>query len=223
MKWPFGKFRSNDDLEEEMRVHTEMEAEDRLAAGVSEREARRLARLKTGNALVAIEKVRDGEWITVFEGWYLDFVFGLRGLKKNPVFAASAVLTLALGIGVNAAVFSFLYGLVLRDIPTRAPSELVELGFDSTSNASGVRATYLPYRIFDGLRHEITSFNGISGWQQWTVSMQENEGSLRQSMAALVTGNAFEVIPMRPYMGRLLAPFDDGRDGSGQGWPVVLS
>jgi len=176
MKWPFGKFRSNDDLEEEMRVHTEMEAEDRLAAGVSEREARRLARLKTGNALVAIEKVRDGEWITVFEGWYLDFVFGLRSLKKNPVFAASAVLTLALGIGVNAAVFSFLYGLVLRDIPTRAPSELVELGFDSTSNASGVRATYLPYRIFDGLRHEITSFNGISGWQQWTVSMQENEG-----------------------------------------------
>jgi hypothetical protein len=68
---------------------------------------------------------------------------------------------------------SFLYGLVLRDIPTRAPSELVELGFDSRSNASGVRATYLPYRIFDALQHEITSFSGISGWQQWNVSMQE--------------------------------------------------
>jgi len=118
MKWPFGKFRSNDDLEEEMRVHTEMEAEDRLAAGVSEREARRLARLKTGNALVAIEKVRDGEWITVFEGWYLDFVFGLRGLKKNPVFAASAVLTQLSQIGGSQTAKSFVFNKRVLKVST---------------------------------------------------------------------------------------------------------
>jgi hypothetical protein len=148
--------------------------------------------------------------------------FRVEGFEKSPVFAAT-ILTLALGIGVNAAIFSFLYGLVLRDIPTRAPSELVDLGFDSTSNVDGIGATYLPYRIFDALQHEITSFNEISGWQQWNVSMQESEGSLRQHMAGLVTGNAFEVIPMRPSMGRLLEPFDDTRGGSAQGWPVVLS
>jgi hypothetical protein len=184
MRWKlwtrFGRFRSDEDLAEEMRVHAEMETEDCLAAGLPEQEARRLARLKTGNPQVAIEKVRDGEWATLFEGWYRDFVFGLKGLKRSPVFAATAVLTLALGIGVNAAIFSFLYGLVLRDIPTRAPAELVELGFDSTSNASGVRATYRPYRMFPALQHELTSFSGISGWLPWVVSTQDNDGFLGQ-------------------------------------------
>ena len=216
-------FRSDSDLEEEMRIHLEMEAEGRFAVGVSEQEARRLAQLNMGNTLLAIEKVRDGEWMTAFEGWYRDFVFGLRALKKSPVFSVTAILTLALGIGVNAAIFSFLYGLVLRKIPTRAPSELVELGFDSTADTKEVHGTYLPYRIFAALRHEITSLDGISGWIPWNVSVQEKQGALGQYAAGLVTGDAFEVIPMRPYMGRLMAPFDDVRGGSAQGWPVVLS
>jgi predicted permease len=216
-------FRSNSDLEDEMRVHVEMETEDHRAAGLTEQDARRLARLRTGNTQVAIERVRDGEWITVFEGWYRDLLFGLRALRKSPVFATTAILTLALGIGVNVAIFNFLYGLVLRDLPTHAPSQLVQLGFGSTADASGPGLTFLPYRTFDSIQHEMSSFSGMSGWIPWNITMQEGGSALRQHVAGLVTGNAFEIVPMRPYMGRLLAPFDDVRGASAQGWSAVLS
>jgi hypothetical protein len=57
----------------------------------------------------------------IFQGWYSDLAIGLRSLRKSPLFSLTAILTLALGIGANAAIFSFLYGLVLRSLPTHAP------------------------------------------------------------------------------------------------------
>ena len=156
--------------------------------------------------------MKDGIGIS-WPGW---------ALKRNPVFSVTAILTLALGIGANVAIFSFLYGLVLRSLPTRAPSELLELGFASTADTSGVRGTYVPYRMFERLQHELTSFDGISGWDRTRVLMEDEQGSLRLYDAGLVTGNAFEVIPIRPYIGRLIATFDDVRGGPAQGWPVVL-
>ncbi len=215
-------FRSDTDLEDEMRVHLEMEAEDRRAGGASEQEAKRLARLELGNTRVAIEKVRDGEWITVFEGWSRDIASGVKALRKNPLFSLTAILTLGLGIGVNTAIFSFLYGLVLRSLPTRAPSELVEVGFASTADDRGI-GTFVTYRMFQALTKDFTSFSGISGWDWDEVLMEDKQGSLRAYAAGLVTGNAFDVVPIRPYIGRLIAPFDDVRGGPAQGWPVVLS
>ncbi len=216
-------FRSDMDLEDEMRVHFEMEAEDRRTHGISQEEARRLARLDLGNTRVAIEKVRDGEWITTFEGWSRDILAGVKSLRKSPLFSFTAILTLGLGIGVNTAIFSFLYGLVLRGLPTRSPSELVQVGFASTADSSGIGDTFVTYPIFQALQKDLTSFTGISGWDTEQISMEDSQGSLRAYDAGLVTGNAFEVVPIRPYLGRLIAPFDDVRGAPKNGWPVVLS
>jgi predicted permease len=219
----FSHFRSDADLQDEMRVHSEMDAEDRRAGGASETEARRFARLELGDTRVALEKVRDGEWITAFEGWYRDIVSGLRALRKSPLFSFTAVVTLALGIGANTAIFSFLYGLVLRSLPTQAPSQLMEVGFASTGEDSGVRATYVTYPMLRVLQKDLSSFSAISGWDGDGVLMEDKQGSLRTYATGLVTGNAFQVVPIRPYLGRLIAPFDDVRGAPSTGWPVVLS
>jgi predicted permease len=159
----------------------------------------------------------------MWESLYRDIALGLRGLRKNPVFAFTAILTLALGIGANTAIFSLLYGLVLRSIPTRAPSQLMQIGIASTAQREPIGSTFVPYRMLGALQKELTSFDGISGWDRSQALMEDEQDSMRQYPAALVTGNAFQVISMRPYMGRLIAPYDDVRGGPARGWPVVLS
>jgi predicted permease len=206
-----------------MRIHAEMEAEDLLARGVVELDARRLARAQLGKPQVAIEKVRDQEFITRAEGWYSDIALGLRALGKNPVFSLTAIVTLALGIGANTAIFSLLYGLVLRSLPTRAPWEVVQVGIASQAGNSDGDDMALTNGMLAFLRRNLTSFRGVSGWCELDSLMEDEQGSLRMYATALVTGNAFEVIPLRPFMGRLIAPYDDLRGGPTQGWPVVLS
>jgi predicted permease len=216
-------YRTDADLENEMRVHAEMEMEDLLDRGASEEQAKRAVTIEFGTPQVAIERIRDQEFMTLLEGCYRDIVLGLRALRKNPVFSVTAILTLALGIGVNTAIFSLLYGLVLRGLPTRAPSQLMEVGIASKADDSGIGNPFVTNRMLLAMRRDLTSFSEISGWAMWGVPMEDHQGSLRMYPAALVTGNAFQVIPVRPYLGRLIAPFDDIRGGPSQGWPVVLS
>jgi hypothetical protein len=111
-------FRSDADLADELRSHFEMLAEDEVAPGISIEEAQRRARLRLGKQGAVVERIRDQELATFLEGWYRDLVIGLRALRKSPVFCLTAVLTLALGIGANTAIFTLLYGLVLRRTAT---------------------------------------------------------------------------------------------------------
>ncbi len=218
-----GHFRSDSDLEREMRIHMEMEAEDYLARGASEQQAVRFAHIQAGNTRAAIEKVRDQEIMTALESWGRDFVLGFRSLRKNIVFSVTAILTLALGVGANTAIFSFLYGLVLRSVPTQAPSELVQVGIGSSAGGEDSGSTFLTYRMLGALRRDLTNFRDISGWDWWEAPIQDRDGSLHIYSTGVVTGNAFQVVPVRPYIGRLLAPFDDIRGGPPHGWPIVLS
>lgn len=94
----FVHYRTDDDLQEEMRVDAEMEAEDRQARGASEQEAKRWARLHLGDAEVAVERIRDGEWITTFEGWFRDMVNG-----PHTYFGCSFLGRLEPGISASTA------------------------------------------------------------------------------------------------------------------------
>src|SRR5581483_1552974 len=139
-------FRTDADIEEELRVHASMLAEDHRDAGASSGEADRRAHLQLGEPLVVVEKVRDQEFLTFLEGWYRDFKFGLRALRKNPVFCLTAILTLAFGIGANTAIFTLLYGLLLRSLPVPNPQELARVSLTSPAARSAAFSS-IPYQM----------------------------------------------------------------------------
>lgn len=159
----------------------------------------------------------------MLESWYRDFALGLRALRNSPAFCFTAILTLALGIGANTAIFTLLYGLVLRSLPAPAASQLMQVGIASPAFLNGDRATFIPYRMLEQLRREQKSFRDISAWDGDMARIRDNEGSVRQYLAAMVSGNAFPLLELQPYLGRLISPYDDVRGGPPQGWPVVLS
>ena len=115
------------DLEEEMRFHVEMRARENLEAGMSEAEARRAAHRAFGNRLLAEEDSRHVWTFTLVETFLQDLRYGARTLWRNPVFAGAVILTLALGIGANTAIFTLLDTVVLRRAPRRAPRGALRL------------------------------------------------------------------------------------------------
>ena len=151
-----------------------------------------------------------------------DVRFGLRMVRKSPVVTIAGVLTLALGIGANTAIFTLLYGLVLRGLPAANAGQLVKMGIASTAEPEDP-GSYMPYRMMQAFREQQVSFRELSAWSADFVLMKDREGSIQGYMAGIVSGNAFGVLGLQPYRGRLLAPYDDVRGGPSGGWPVVLS
>src|SRR6187431_1637054 len=105
--------RHDDDITDELRAHFDALVEEGVEAGLPVDEAQRRARLRLGDSKVIVGKVREGDFITMFESWYRDFILGLRSVWRNPVFAITAILTLGVGIGANTAIFTVLHGLLL--------------------------------------------------------------------------------------------------------------
>lgn len=218
---PFRHWREDADLQEELRVHLELQTEDQAGQGLSPEEAHRRARLKLGSARAVAERVQDQELLTMLESCYRDLLLGIRALRKNPVFCLTAILTLAAGIGANTVVFTLLYGLLLRSLPVQAPQQLVRIG--TVDRTRPRPAASIPYRMMQQLRRTQSSFADISGWRAGTVTLDEGDGTPRLYMAGFVSGNGFELLGISPRLGRLIAPSDDLRGGPAGGWPVVLS
>ena len=213
--------RADSDLGDELKTHLAMQEEDYAGLGIPPSEARRRARLRLGSTPAIVENVRDLEFITLLENAYHDFLFGLRALRKSPVFSLTAILTLGIGIGANTVVFTLLYGLLLRSLPVKDAGGLVRIGVAGpTSDPS--RASSMPYTLLLELRRRQRSFTDISGWTSGTVTMDTGDGVPRMLSAGLAGGNGFEVLGMNAYLGRLLTPPDDVRGGSAGGWPAVL-
>jgi putative ABC transport system permease protein len=153
-----------------------------------------------------------------------DVVLGLRSLRKNPILSLAAVLTLALGIGANTAIFTLLYGLVLRSLPTPQAWHLVKIGMASAAEPDSEQsASFIPYRMMQGYQAAQSSFGDLSAWSGEDIPMKDASGTIRNYYGVVVSGNAFELLRIPPYRGRLIAPYDDVKGGPRTGWPVVLS
>jgi predicted permease len=213
--------RADADLGDELKTHLQMQEEDYVGLGIPVSEARRRARLRLGSTQTVVENVRDVEFITMMESGYRDFLFGLRALRKSPVFCLTAILTLGIGIGANTVVFTLLYGLLLRSLPVKDATSLVRIGVASAT-VEPDHASQVPYKLLFELRRQQRSFTDISGWGLTNVSMDAGDGSPRMLLAGLAGGNGFEVLGMNAYLGRLLTPADDVRGGPAEGWPAVL-
>ena len=146
-----------------------------------------------------------------------DIRYGLRMLAKNPGFTAIAVLTLALGIGANTAIFSLLNQILLRQLPVKNPKQLVMLKSPGRHHghtwSDGDDSEVFSYPLYEGLAKNTTVFDGVITRYQFSASIA-NHGQTDPGSGELVSGNYFDVLGVRPTLGRLLSPADDDVQGA---------
>ena len=152
------------DLDEEMRLHRELREQEEIERGVSAREARYAAQRRFGNDLVLREESRDMWGWNWLENLVQDVRYGLRQLRRNPGFNAVAVLTLALGIGANTAIFSVVNAVLLRPLPYADADRLVTLDETSGQQAGmGISVAYLDFRDWQRENHSFTQLAAFLG------------------------------------------------------------
>jgi predicted permease len=223
LKQLFSRKQLYNELDEEASIHLEKRIEELLATGMSMEEATASARREFGNVAPVKQGAREAWGWKWLEDLMIDLRYGMRMFKKNPVLTVAAVLTLALGIGANTAIFTLLYGLVLRSLPTPNATQLVMVGIASTAQLSEDDGSWMTYQMFEAFRSKQSSFRELSAWEEGRVLLREKQGSVQRYTAGMVSGNAFDLLGLSPYRGRLIEPSDDVRGGPRTGWPVVLS
>ncbi|RPI23846.1 MAG: FtsX-like permease family protein, partial [Acidobacteria bacterium] len=201
------------ELDEELRAHVEHQADKYVRSGLSREEALRRARLELGGLDQVKEECRDARGVTLIENTIKDLRYGLRMLGKNPVFAAVAVLTLALGIGANTAIFSLLDAVMLRFLPVEKPEELVQIMRHSPRR--GGKGTWsFTNPIWEQIRDQQDLFSGMMAWGNARFDLAR-DGEAHYVKGLFVSGDFFRTLGVRPAIGRLIDRSDDRRGGSG--------
>jgi predicted permease len=187
------------EMDEELRAHFEQQVEKYVRSGMGREEAARRARLEFGGMDQVKEECRDARGVNFIETMLQDVRYGLRQLRRNPGFTFVVVITLALGIGANSAVFSVLNGLFLRGLPVPEPERLVAF---SDNNFSW--PDYVAYR------DQAKSFESLS--TSFGIPFTANLNSTRPPehiYGGLVTGNFLATLGIRPVLGRGFLPDED--------------
>src|SRR5262249_40048093 len=127
LRFPFRRTRFERELQEEMDFHRRMLERDRAREGLDPDRARRAARQQFGKGVAAQERARDVWLVAWLDSLVADLRYGLRGFRRSPGFTAVAIVSLALGIGANTAIFTLIDAVMLTSLPVRAPDELVLL------------------------------------------------------------------------------------------------
>jgi putative ABC transport system permease protein len=203
----FTGHRADRDLQDELQSHLEMETDEYIRRGMDPAAARRQALLSSGGIPQAAEAVRDQRSLPWLESITADIRYALRSLRHSPVFTAVVVLTLALGIGANTAIFSVVRGVLLKPLPHREGDRLVYLRH-SSEGAGGTNLSFSVPEVRD-FRQGAPSLGGIAEYSQWFGTLQGDDDAIRLDMG-LVTGNFFEVMGLKAVLGRLTLPSDDG-------------
>jgi predicted permease len=206
----FHRKQFDQDLEEEVRTHIDRHADDLERSGVSRPQAERQARIAFGAMEKAKENVREQRAGFFLETLWKDARFGLRMLFKNPGFTTVAILTLALGIGANAAIFELLDAVRLRTLPVVAPQELAEVRIAGGNHGFGLNQDYgeLTRPLWQEVHDRQQSFSGTFAW---SVSHRyTGRGAEQRPFKGLwVTGNFFSVLGVQPWRGRLIQQEDE--------------
>ena len=215
----FRRRRADAELDEEVRGYVEMAAEEKVRNGAGTREALREAKMESGGVEQVKEQTREVRAGHFLETLWQDVRYGARLLRKSPGFTAVAVLTLALGIGANTAIFSVINSLLFKPLPVDEPQQLVDLYNTVSKEDSPVTAEApLAYPDYADFRDQSTRLAGLIGFAPTQVAI-ENEDDSRMVPAEEVTGNYFQVLGVRLMLGR---GFDEAQDRVPGGNPATV-
>jgi putative ABC transport system permease protein len=189
------------DLDEELRFHVDRQVETYQRAGHDHAEAVRRARLDLGGLDQVREEYRDSLGVRLIQDVRRDVQLAGRMLKRQPGFAAASMLTLALGIGATAAVFSLLDVLLLRPLPVRDPHELAHI---YTSCRAGDTYCVSSYPEFLAYRSQNRTFADMAAFDEFEVNVGDDAGSW-VGAGSLVSTNYFSLLGVAPHSGRLFS------------------
>ena len=235
LKSLFQKQRVERELDEELESYVEASTAHKQIDGMTAEAAHRAAMIEMGSRNAVKHQVWSSRWESTLEGLLQDMRVSLRMLAKSPAFAAVALLSLALGIGGNTAIFTLINQLMLRNLPVQHPEQLVTFGDAENSGIAGgidIGAYGLfPWYFARQLQADPGPFQGIAFFGSFaneaSVRLPSSDGAASSNApmilvrTGLVSGNYFSVLGAQPFMGRAISPSDDATPGSGA--VVVIS
>ena len=207
----FRKEQVDRELDEELRAYQEMATEEKMKQGMNRNDALRAVRLERGNLEVSKEIVRSGRWESFVETCWRDLRFAARMLRKNPGLTAVAVLTLALGIGANSAIFSVVNAVLLRPLPYKDSDQLVQLiGHDQKR---GVDFDWVSFPNFHDWAEQSKAFQYTAAYKFHAFNLT-NVGQAEMLFGLKVSANLLPTLGAEPILGRNFRPDEDqpGRD-----------
>ena len=218
------------ELDEELEGFIEASAAHKQRNGMTEADARRAAGMELGSRNSVKHLVWSSRWESTAEGILQDLRVSMRTLVKSPGFTVVAVLSLALGIGGNTAIFTLINQVLLRNLPVRDPQQLVTFGKSEYGGVAGgidlgAFGGYFPWDFTRQMQADPGPFQGIAAYGSFSIKVSIRPLAMSGSASAngaailapanLVSGNYFSVLGAQPWMGRTILPSDDATPGSG--------
>ena len=219
----FSRRRLDRETDEEVRAHLDLLTEEYKRRGMSPEDARNAARRQFGGVARLKEDLRERRGLPWLDILLRDIRYAFRAMRRNPIFTATAIVTLALGIGANTAIFTLTNQILLRVLPVKDPGQLslFEWRGQFIGGTSRGGNSAFSYPMYTDLRDGNPGvFTGIAARWQEGVDVS-NRGPAQRAAAELVSGNYFQVLDVTPALGRILTPGDD-RIKNGEPY-VVLS
>ena len=200
----FRKTQMEQDMDEELRAYLNAAVQEKIHAGMGQEDALRAARVEMGSLDAVKEEIRSASWEATLEALWKDLRFALRMLRKNPGFTAVAVVTLALGIGVNTAIFSLLHDAILARLPISSPQELVQLRYSHGTEVG----TNFNWPDYEPLLAPTPALPGLLAYLIEEMNLRVGDVSERVR-AHLVSGSYYSSLGVKAFLGRTLAEGDD--------------
>ncbi|HKS73823.1 MAG TPA: ABC transporter permease [Terriglobales bacterium] len=220
----FRRHRLERELGEELQLHIELKTQENIAAGMPPEEARYAALRAFGGVEQKKEQCRDADRLRWLEDVIQDLRYGLRQLRRNPGFTAVAVLTLALGIGANTAIFTLINAVMLRSLPVADPGQLYRLGDNNNCcemtgiTQNGGSYVLYSYPLYNALRSHTPEFSELAAFTPFLLQLAVRgtgaAGHAKPYNGELVSGNYFKMFGIRALAGRALAADDDNPGAS---------
>lgn len=207
-------------MDEELRFHLERETEKNLNAGMSCEASARQARLALGGLEQVKEEYREARGVLLAENLLQDLRYGVRMLRRSPGFAATAILTLALGIGATTAIFSVVNAVVLKPLPFPTANRLVQI--ESVILATGKGSGVASYPDFLDWRAQSHVFDAMAVFRTGDFTLVGTREPMRLQ-GAVVSAQLFSLLGITPVLGRSFLPVEDSPGAANGSDPVILS